>query len=297
MKENIEVSLINSFLIVYFYLIEKALNEDDSDLLNIKFQSEEANTDEYLKKFFKQYFLDCNNIPNSTIKSLSVNIDDEIKEIAIEKLSSFSIDKVYLPEELSEKIKKEIRDKKPSVYTNPDLYLEISDDTTIYYESVELKSTKTNKIPGSSVQQVTPFEWVVFLKRNKQSVNISIGYYINSITEKLPFPDRSPRPEIGFKTLVKWNEKFRNFEDNVLSIKIDSAQNKDKLRLLTDWQDYLTEEWMSVIKSSQAKKNEKWFNNALRKFAVKFLDYSENMTASERKELRTKLDKIGSDNL
>jgi len=58
---------------------------------------------------------------------------------------------------------------------------------------------------------------------------------------------------------------------------------------LNDWQNYLAEEWLDIIKSQDAKKNEKWFNNAIRKFAVKFLDYSEKLTEQERKKLKKRL--------
>jgi hypothetical protein len=154
---------------------------------------------------------------------------------------------------------------------------------------VELKSTKDNNIPGSSVQQVSPFEWVIFVKRDKDSVFVTTGFYINSITEKLPFPDRSPRPQIGFKTLVEWNEKYRKESNKILSVENVTEINRDKIKLLTDWQDYLATEWLEIIKSETTKNNEKWFNNALRKFAVKFLDYTENLTGAEKQKLKDTL--------
>jgi len=76
-------------------------------------------------------------------------------------LKTFEIKKVYLPNELGKELKKQISASKSSVYTSPDLYLEIHDGQDVYYQSLELKSTKNNKIPGSSVQQVSPFEWVI----------------------------------------------------------------------------------------------------------------------------------------
>jgi len=36
-------------------------------------------------------------------------------------------------------------------------------------------------------------------------------------------------------------------------------------------------------------KNEKWFNNTLRKFAIKFLEYSENLDEKELKDLKRRL--------
>ena len=292
MDSSIQPNLLNSFLIVYFYKIENELNNTKNGLETIKFQSEEANTDEFLKKYFQDFLSKHNDVKDVKLKKLAVKIDSEEHIIDIEKLKSYRISNVLLPEHLNAEQKKEITASKKSVYTSPDLYLEITDGISIYFESVELKSTKDNNIPGSSVQQVSPFEWVIFVKRDNEKVLVTTGFYINSITEKLPFPDRSPRPQIGFKTLLDWNKKYRKVENEVLTIENITEINNDKIKLLTDWQDYLASEWLEIIKSEQGRNNEKWFNNAIRKFALKFLEYSENLTEIERENLKTNLTKL-----
>ncbi|WP_435355381.1 hypothetical protein [Emticicia sp. SJ17W-69] len=292
MDSSIQPNLLNSFLIVYFYKIENELNNTKNGLETIKFQSEEANTDEFLKRYFQDFLTIHNNVKDIKLKKLAVKIDSEEHIINIEKLKSYRISNVLLPEHLTNEQKKEITASKKSVYTSPDLYLEITDGTNIYFESVELKSTKDNNIPGSSVQQVSPFEWVIFVKRDNEKVLVTTGFYINSITEKLPFPDRSPRPQIGFKTLSDWNKKYRKVENEVLTIENITEINNDKIKLLTDWQDYLASEWLEIIKSEQGRNNEKWFNNAIRKFALKFLEFSETLTESEKENLKTNLTKL-----
>jgi len=292
MDSSIQPNLLNSFLIVYFYKIENELNNNKNGLETIKFQSEEANTDEFLKKYFQDFLSKHNNVKDVKLKKLAVKIDSEEHIIDIKKLMSYRISNVLLPENLNAEQKKEITASKKSVYTNPDLYLEITDGTNIYYESVELKSTKDNNIPGSSVQQVSPFEWVIFVKRDNEKVFVTTGFYINSITEKLPFPDRSPRPQIGFKTLLDWNKKYRKVENEVLTIENISEINNDKIKLLTDWQDFLASEWLEIIKSEESRNSEKWFNNAIRKFALKFLEYSEELTESEKENLKNTLTKL-----
>jgi hypothetical protein len=279
-------NLLNAFLLVYFYSIEHELNTTDNGLQHVKFQSEEANTDEFLKRYFQEFMSKNNSIKDTKLEKLSVKIDSETHIIEIKELLNYEIVSVLLPEQLTYEQKVKITESKKSVYTNPDLYLEIRNGNDSFFESVELKSTKDNNIPGSSVQQVSPFEWVIFVKRDKDSVSVTTGFYINSITEKLPFPDRSPRPQIGFKTLVEWNEKYRIESNKVLSIENVTEINRDKIKLLTDWQDYLATEWLEIIKSETTKNNEKWFNNALRKFAVKFLDYTENLTETEKQKLK-----------
>ena len=289
---NTTQNLLNSFLIVYFYKIENELNTTKNGLETIKFQSEEANTDEHLKKYFQEFLLKHNDLSNVKLKKLAVKIDAEEHTIDIENLQSYKIKNVLLPEQLSTEQKKSITESKKSVYTSPDLYLEITDGTNIYFESVELKSTKDNNIPGSSVQQVSPFEWVIFVKRDNDKVLVTTGFYINSITEKLPFPDRSPRPQIGFKTLLDWNKKYRKVENEVLTIENITEINNDKIKLLTDWQDFLATEWLEIIKSEESRNSEKWFNNAIRKFALKFLDYTNSLSESEKEKLKQNLTKI-----
>jgi hypothetical protein len=286
---NTTQNLLNSFLIVYFYKIENELNTTKNGLETIKFQSEEANTDEFLKRYFQDFLLKHNDLSGVKLKKISVKIDLEEHTIEVENLKSYKITNVLLPEHLSTGQKKSITESKKSVYTSPDLYLEITDGTNIYFESVELKSTKDNNIPGSSVQQVSPFEWVIFVKRDNEKVLVTTGFYINSITEKLPFPDRSPRPQIGFKTLLDWNKKYRKVENEILTIENITEINNDKIKLLTDWQDFLASEWLEIIKSEESRNSEKWFNNAIRKFALKFLDYTNTLTDSEKEKLKSNL--------
>ncbi len=289
---NTNQNLLNSFLIVYFYKIENELNTTKNGLETIKFQSEEANTDEFLKRYFQDFLLKHNDLSGVKLTKLSVKIDKEEHTINIEDLKRYKISNIFLPEHLNTEQKKEISTLKKSVYTSPDLYLEITDGINIYFESVELKSTKDNNIPGSSVQQVSPFEWVIFIKRDNEKVLVTTGFYINTITEKLPFPDRSPRPQIGFKTLSDWNKKYRKVENAVLTVENISEINNDKIKLLTDWQDFLATEWLEIIKCKESRNNEKWFNNAIRKFALKFLEYTETLTKSEKEKLKIALTKL-----
>lgn len=292
MNSALKTNLLNAFLTVYFHKIEMLLNSTVSGLEIIKFQSEEANTDEFIKHFFQDFLQKNNNIEDVTLKTLSIKIDEESYIFEIEELKNYHITKVLLPIQLNIEQKKYIAESKKSVYTNPDLYLEITDGMGFYYESIELKSTKDNNIPGSSVQQVSPFEWVIFVKRDSDKVSVTTGYYINSITEKLPFPDRSPRPQIGFKTLLDWNKKYRKVEEDTLSIENISNINNDKIKLLSDWQDYLATEWLDIIKIKESKNGEKWFNNAIRKFALKFLDYTDTLSEIDKEELKNSLSKL-----
>ncbi|MFK7949084.1 MAG: hypothetical protein AB8G11_15955 [Saprospiraceae bacterium] len=288
---NLKDNLLQSFLTVYFHKIETLLNENPSGLENVKFQSEEANTDEYIKKFFQEYLATHNNITDSTLNQLVIKIDGKSHFIDIEQLKEYQIVAVLLPENLNEQQKKEIAKGKNSVYTNPDLYLKITDGSNFFFESVELKSTKNNKIPGSSVQQVSPFEWVIFIKRAKE-IQVTTGFYINSITEKLPFPDRSPRPQIGFKTLVNWNKKHRKVHKTILEINNVTEITNAKIELLDDWQDFLASEWLEIILKNERKKTEKWFNNAIRKFAVKLLEHYDKIDSKERVKMLNNLKEL-----
>jgi len=281
-------------LTLYFYQIERLLNGSPNALQEIKFQSEEANTDEYLKEFFKDFLLQNNSINEEyTPKRLIYTKDGIEQKIETKDFFSYEILDVLLPSDLSKELKTGIKDSKKSVYTSPDLYLVISNGTDIYYESVELKSTKDNSIPGSSIQQVSPYEWVIFLKRTEDKVIVATGYYIHTITDKLPFPDRSPRPQIGFNTLQTWNSHYRYIKGDELVIGNTVEQDNIKLQLLEDWQDYLATQWLEIVLSCDETKNEKWFNHAIRKFTLKFMEHYEKLSNEEYQQLKRKLmDKV-----
>ncbi len=285
-------SELNAFLLIYFLELETFVNLNTDELKEIKFQSEEANTDEFIKKHFKNLIISRNDISNTAIKKVSISSSTEQHEIDVKDLFKFKITAVYIPEELSAEQKSNIAKSKKSVYTNPDLLLKIEDGENIHFESLELKSTKNNNIPGSSVQQVSPLEWVIFVKRGEKKIEVSTGHYINSITEKLPFPDRSPRPQVGFNTLHEWNEKNRVLQDGILTIIDNPEITLQKIKLLQDWQDFLATEWLTIIKSEDAKNNEKWFNNTLRLFAIKFLEYTNDLSADDRVRLLVKLNTL-----
>ncbi len=283
-----DVNSIDGFLLLYFYELEKDINSNNYNLSEIKFQSEESNTDEFLKLFIKKYIQENNSIDNCNLSEVSFVINNDKKSFKTKDLFDFTIDKVFLPEELTEDQKNDISRNKKSIYTNPDLYLKIKNGKDIFFKSIELKSTKNNNIPGSSVQQVSPFEWVIFIKRDK-TPKVSTGYYINTITNKLPFPDRSPRPQIGFKNLENNNNQNREIINNSLVLKSDTTSNLEKLELIGDWQNFLTNEWIKVITSDNTKKNEKWFNNTLRRFSIKLITFYENLSETEKSKLVNKI--------
>ncbi len=281
---SIQVKL-NAFLTVYFFELEAILNADQASLSQLKFQSEESNTDEYVKLFLKEKLLINNSILHTKIKSVFSDLLSQDKPIKIASFNGFKITSIYLPKELPNELKTKLSKSKRSVYTNPDLLLKIEGYNKVFYESIEIKSTKNNSIRGSSIQQINPNEWVIFIKRNATKIQVVTGQYLNSITEKLPFPDRSPRPIIAFNTLMKWNKANRYTEEQILVLKSDPAVVSQKLKLLTDWQDFLAEEWMDIILAKKKGKTERWFNNALRKFAIRLLSHSSKLTEKELSKL------------
>jgi hypothetical protein len=282
-----QLNPIDFFLAAYFFQLENLLNQEKKGLAKVKFQSEEANTDEYFKAFVANIITKNNSISTLEIENVIINNNRfEIKE-----LQEFKIIEVILPNELSIEQKQRLAKEKDGIYTNPDILIKIENGENVYFQTIELKSTKVNAIPGSSIQQVKPYEWVIFIKRN-QKIEITTGFYINSITEKLPFPDRSPRPQVAFNTLSKWNQTNRIIENENLIYNIDKESEATKIKLLNSWQNFLTDEWLDIIKSENVNKNEKWFNNAIRLFAMKFLDYTETLDEKELNDLYERLKKL-----
>jgi hypothetical protein len=282
-----QLNPIDFFLAAYFFQLENLLNQEKKGLAKVKFQSEEANTDEYFKAFVANIITKNNSISTLEIENVIINNNRfEIKE-----LQEFKIIEVILPNELSIEQKQQSAKEKDGIYTNPDILIKIENGENIYFQTIEVKSTKVNAISGSSIQQVKPYEWVIFIKRN-QKIEITTGFYINSITEKLPFPDRSPRPQVAFNTLSKWNQTNRIIENENLIYNIDKESEATKIKLLNSWQNFLTDEWLDVIKSENVNKNEKWFNNAIRLFAMKFSDYTETLDEKELNDLYERLKKL-----
>jgi hypothetical protein len=279
----------DQFLSLYFYYLETILNQDNSGLSKIKFQSEESNTDEYLKKYFKKFIKDNNHLQNIPNKKCIFEIDGKREIVSNNKFNDYKIVDVLIPEELTQEQKNKISETKTSIYTNPDLYLMITNGKEFWSESVELKSTKVNQIPGSSIQQVSPYEWVIFVKRSETNTEVTIGHYINCITDKLPFPDRSPRPLIGYVPLKEWNNENRFIIENVFNLKINTKEHIEKLKILEDWQDYLASKWIEIINKNSTKNSEAWFNNAIRKYTLKVLDLTKNMTPKEIETLYLKI--------
>lgn len=271
------MATLNDFLFVYFFQLENELNTNWNGLDTIKFHSEEANTDEEVKLFFKAYISANSRIKNDDIKRLIISRNDNHQEINVEELLAFNIANVLLPSELTSEMRNSIAASKRSVYTNPDLYMQITNNDGIdNYISIELKTTKNSQIPGSSVQQVSPFEWVIFVKHtDRGEIDVTCGFYINSITERLPFPDRSPRPCISFDTLKKWNSIHRKLVNDTLEYSINEDEEQNKAKILNNWEQVLCNEWLETIENTP-RQSEKWFNNTIRMFSLKLLKKVQN---------------------
>ena len=282
--------MINNFMYLYMYHLEKFLLSKKEEILKLSFQSDEANTDRPLKEYLKNLIENnFNKIPKkSNINFLNI---ESHQPTVLSEFNSFKILRVLLPEEIknNNEIKKTIINKKTSVYTNPDICFEISNGNKIFYETIELKSTKKDNIPGSSIQQILPNEWVIFIKHTSSSIDIVTGKYINSINTTIQFPDRSPRPQVSFKELKNWNNSFRLICDNTLTYSEDK-NSINKLNFIQDWQKVLSDRWIDMLfESNTIKANEPWFNNTMRKFILEFLEKYETLNKNEKLNFKRKI--------
>lgn len=281
--DNIEL-----FLTVYMLELEKHLNAHKDELINISFQSDEANTDRPLKEYLKETIQKCNKI-SSNVEEVFFNYDlgkQSTHFIVADDIKNIFIEKVLLPDELSSIEKQELSKRKNAVYTNPDICLKIIDNDKTYYETIELKSTKKDNIPGSSIQQISPDEWVIFIKHSKNTISVITGKYIHSINSKMQFPDRSPRPQVSFRELEKWNHSHRKQIKDIIYYCSDSEE-KAKYELLSDWQAILAKRWKETLFSPRKKKNEPWFNNNLRKFILDFLAEYDKLSEAEKDDFKS----------
>lgn len=285
---------VDYFMYPFMNELERELINKRDALKSIAFHADEANTDRELKEYLRDFIQKSFNKLPQLDKSFYINYIHSEKQSIVFNYSFFKeiyISKVYLPEEITETIKEQVR-KQDSVYTNPDILLEVTNGKDINYMPVELKSTKTNAIPGSSVQQVTPTEWVIFVKHTNTDVSITTGQYINSINSTMQFPDRSPRPSVAFNELQNWNKLFRNDTKDdltgkdLLTVTISEDLLKHKVELLEDWQGILVKRWLEVIKRNSVKKTEAWFNNTIRRFTLDFLTMYEELSDAEKDNLK-----------
>lgn len=282
---------IQNFMCIYMYKLEEDLTNHKDDLIEVSFQSDEANTDRPLKEYLKKHIEESfSSIPENTdITSLCFEGATFTDMLAIKQIR---VNRVLLPEDISDELKEAIKASKSSVYTNPDLYLELKSGNELSYESIELKSTKNDSIPGSSIQQIVPKEWVIFIKHTGKNISISTGQYIHAINSKMQFPDRSPRPQVSFKAMFTWNKDNRIVKSNTLCYEKDDDDN-NKRALISDWQDVLSQRWIDILfNATSTKANEPWFNNNMRKFILSFLTKYENLTDAEKKEFKERVESL-----
>lgn len=285
----------NQSYFMHFYMLELEifLNSQKKNLLTVSFQSDEANTDRPLKEYLKSAIEnELNMLPSNPIVS-KLFIDDQTH--SIEEYRDYKISRVILPDEIDEILKQKIKESKSASYTNPDICLEIKGNTSTFYQTVELKSTKNDSITGSSIQQIIPDEWVIFVRHTSKDIEVVTGQYINSINSKMQFPDRSPRPQVSFKELLSWNSLHRTIENSKLIYTPDDSLT-NKLALLDDWQGVLSKRWIDILLSSEkVKKSEPWFNHNIRKFILDFLKiydaYSEEKKALIKSKIQSMLKK------
>lgn len=264
------------FMNAFMYELEKLLNQNLKYFDDVIFQLDEANTDQQIKKKMKEFIL--NNFKN--IKSVT-EIRENNKGTFISR-DDYTIANIKVSSELNDDDIKFIRNSRNAVYTAPDLLFFVSDGNKEYRIPIEVKSTKNDKIPGSSIQQIDVNDWVIFLKHNDKDFEFVTGKYIDSISGAMQFPDRSPRPQVSYNILKKWNEENRSFENGILYF-ADNEDKNDKLQLIDDWQMLLSKRWLEVLERKKKILNEPWFNNNIRKFSVLLLEYYETLD-NEKKE-------------
>ncbi|MGE7843073.1 hypothetical protein ACQKNX_20070 [Lysinibacillus sp. NPDC093712] len=284
---------ISVFLNIYFFELERYLNQFClEELKKVTFHSDEANTDRPLKESIKNILqTKFNSIPNNLHnKTLELYDQDEnlLSSYEYKYYFNFKVSRILLPNEITEGLKIHLR--RPNVvYTHPDLLLIVTDGESSYLVPLELKSTKDNSIPGSSVQQIQGDEWVIFVKHTNKSFNVTIGRYLCAVNENMQFPDRSPRPSVSFKTILDWNDEFINNDTESLKIKYPKDLIDKKQELINDWQNVLVNRWLDVIAIPNTKKKVSWFNHTIKKFTINLLERYEKLSHLEQKQLLNKL--------
>lgn len=250
------------FLDTFLYQLESLLNQELSYFDDLEFQLDEANTDQALKSRLRTFIL------------------EHLQGFTIEPLSLIDI---KTPSELTTEDKNQLRAiNNATNYTNPDLLCFITDSDRHYFVPIEIKSTKNDAIPGSSIQQINANPWVIFLRHDDQHViNFVAGRYVNAINGRVQFPGRSPRPTVSYQNLKNWNDAHRKIVNGVLTFTPDPEENQ-RLEFLKDWQMFLAQRWLATLNQTAKANSEPWFNNNLRKFAAALLDHYNSLDDEQK---------------
>lgn len=272
---------INLFLYLFFNQLELLLNKTDTlnEISNLPFHRDEANTDDKLKEYIKNFI---NNNLDQIIISLennTINYNDVITKYS--EISNLTIQKIYLPGELTDDIKSQIKQNE-RVYTDPDLLLKISDGNDCCFVPLELKSTKDNSIPGSSVQQLDGDEWVIFVQVKENSSTVIIGKYLWAINGKMQFPDRSPRPTVSFSTMNEWKKENKKFANENLTINLPVDEIEKRQNVINDWEQVLVERWLTEVQKEKISNG--WFNRVLRNYTIQLLEIYKNIDDDKKEK-------------
>lgn len=292
---NSSENLFNAFLQLYL----NVLASDQrlvSALSSVTYHLDEANSDKGAKKVIQGYML-CNpTLPNHPAMNLQVRVGSNTVNFDNFQLSQVRVANVYLPDQLTPDAKAMIKaSKKNTVYTNPDLYVELTFNGSSYFTEIELKSTKANSIPGSSVQQINPYGWVVFIRQSPtKPLQITTGLYVNSITETMQFPDRSPRPQVAFDTLRTWNTDNLIFANDGYTLFYDESEIAAKELQISDWKQSLVSEWIAIIfdENLSLKPRTPWFTEAITMFSDQLIENYECYSELEKQKFRRKISNI-----
>lgn len=283
-------NIFNAFLALYLKSLE-ANQELVNELSSIVYHLDEANSDQEAKRVVKRHMMKYPKLPNDYSMNLKVENAGSKEQFSFNELSCVNIEEVYTPEDITRELRESIKKSKPgSVYTHPDLYLKLEYKGRKSFFEIELKSTKVNSIPGSSVQQINPYGWVIFIKQGK-TVKLTTGLYINSITEKMQFPDRSPRPQVAFNTLRQWNDNNFKFKEDGYTLVFNRDEIAAKQQVITNWKQVLVSRWLGIIfaKDFTISSGSPWFTEAITLFAMQLLDNYEKMTDIEKNVFRSRI--------
>lgn len=325
---------LEDFLIIYMYFLEEKLNLQKQDKLrNIKFKSGKQNLDSPLIQRImeiieKDNFYSLDTLiekPINKIKNLQVG--NKTKTISLVDFKGWNV-QILLGDKKNYSNKQDkgkkwdghFKSANADFFVPPDLGFIITDaQGNTYYKRVEIKMTKAEgkgKIPGSSIQQLSENEWLIFFKYSLESkskdasskseigniIDVTIGYYTDAINWKqdretnkiiVPFPDRSPRPIVSFSRLKKWNEQNRIAIGDTIHYK--KNQNKtfqNDENIIKDWKWNLIDRWIEIVlnpEKTNYTSKDKWFDVVLKEFIISFLQKYNNLTNDEKEEVERRL--------
>ena len=247
-------------------LVEYLKENHSEEIYALQYSSQEQNLDGPLKETLKGIILgEYRSYPNASYHIQNVYIKDDLDS------------NKALKEVVKEAIHNRTNANTGNRFVNPDLTLEIvsNDDGTVYYDTIELKSTCDDTIKGSSLTQVYPDEWTIFIYHTKDGKDgdMACGRYRDAVIDI--------QINFAIRTVVSFKELKTNMYNQHTKLSDEESEE-----LIAAW---YTKSSLKTFNNLTADKGIGLYGRTNRELILAVLDMYCEMSDEEKIQFRNKL--------